>query len=419
MSVLRSEGIVSKKVLLFLVLITGITDLFAFTDQTTTEHKIKENKMFIEFLDVAMSNFAVEDQEKQDKFYEAYQTHFNAEVSYLQSDYRRAFKNIYQSQDINVNLYNDVLNEYYLLSSKNMLDRLAPSIIKSKNSAARQYLTLGYRDRALARNIQTIGLASRPNLRSHKIYNYVEAIKYSRRSMRYALLSLFESRDVETKKYIYNHLFESEREVNNPFFNRFLNKNDREYVEEINREYTDYEDEYGPQLESDLKNFEETGQIPDNSAGRQELSENTAPAQSIEVGSDDPRVEYLYEKKIERRLRFRMEKRVAGYIRNGDFEIANDVIVKYVDDFDYKIIRATIEVMEAREEEENLGLNYTTLKRHHLDNYSRLGDDSLIDRFADRVRVVDDLQQDPNEGVNNEETTTQAEETTAPANTTE
>ncbi|MFW6366707.1 MAG: hypothetical protein ACOC2H_09585 [Spirochaetota bacterium] len=352
--------------------------------------------MFIEFLNVCLSNFAQEDSEDAETFFKAYQAHFNAEVAFLQADYKRSFKNIFQSQDINVALYNDVLNRYYLLESKRILDRLAPSIIKSKNSAARHYLTLGYRDRALARNIQTIGLASRPNLRSHKIYNYVEAIKYSRRSIRYALLALFESQEVETRKYIYNHLFESEREANNPFFNRFLNKNDQEYVAEINREHDDYEEEYGPQLEEDLKRFEDTGEIPNRSAGRTGAGEEIdtgiePPGSSIEVSSDDPRVTYLYEKKIERRLRFRQEKKVAEYLRNGDFKIANDIIVQYVDDFAFKIIQATIEVMQAREDENNLNLDFQQLAVHHLDNYGRLSGDSLVDSFADRVRVLDDI----------------------------
>lgn len=407
----------SKKAVLFILILIIMMPLYGFTDQTTTEQKIKENKMFIEFLDVCVSNFASEEQESRDTFFEAYQTHFNAEVSYLQSDYKRAFKNIYKSQDINVELYNDILNKYYLLESKKILDRLAPSIIKSKNSTARQYLTLGYRDRALARNIQQIGLASRPNLRSHKIYNYVEAIKYSRRSMRYAFLSLYESQEVETKKYIYNHMFESERETNNPFFNRFLNKTDEEYVAELNREYEEYEDEYGPKLEEELKQYEETGRIPDRSAGAAQTggqieTEVQTPSATVEVSSNDPAVDYLYEKKIERRLRFRKEKQVANYLRNGDFEIATDIIVKYVDDFDYKIILATIEVMQAREEENELRLDFEMLKVHHLDNYSRRSSDSLVDEFAGRVRVVDDIEESSQPGDETEEEAAAPEENT-------
>ncbi|MBN2434226.1 MAG: hypothetical protein JXK07_03050 [Spirochaetes bacterium] len=383
-----------KKKLLSAIILFYLVPCFGYTDQTTTERIIKENKLFVEFLNICLSNFSDKDSEKLDTFYNVYQSHFNGEVAFLQSDYHRAFKDVYKSQDANVHLYNKVLNEYYLDESKIVLDRLAPGIIKSKNSAARQYLTLGYRDRALARNVQMVGNASRPHLRSHKIYAFMEAIKYSRRSMRYALLALFESQDIETKKLIYNHLFEIERENNNPFYNRFLSKDDKALVAEINRDYEDYENEYGPKLEAELKRYEETGKIPDRTGGSASGTElDSDPAGGgVSVTPGNPEaVDYLYENKIERRLRFRQEQRVANYVRNGEFYIANEVIVKYVNDFNFKLIAATIEVMRAREDKVKYKLDYDKLYIQHLDNYSRLARESVLDSFADRVRVVDDI----------------------------
>jgi hypothetical protein len=383
---------VKRKFLVILILFIFVP-CFGYTDQTTTERIIKENKLFVEFLNICMSNFGDKDSKKLDAFYEAYQAHFNGEVAFLQSDYRRSYRNVYTSQEINVDLYNDVLNEYYLDQSKKVLDRLAPGIIKSKKTEARQYLTLGYRDRALARNVQMVGNASRPHLRSHKIYAFMEAIKYSRRSMRYALLALFESQDVEMKKYIYTHLFELERESNNPFYNRFLSKDDRGIVAEINRDYEDYENEYGPKLESELKRYEETGKIPDKAGSpvTADLDGDPAAGGLSVIPSDSTPVDYLYENKIERRLRFRQEQRVAKYVRNGEFYLANKVINKYVEDFNFKLILATIEVMRAREDEVKYKLDYDNLLIQHMDNYSRLAKESILDSFADRVRVVDDI----------------------------
>lgn len=376
--------------LLYIVLFS-CGQLFAFTDQTTTERVINENKLFMQFLNICMSNFADANEEHKEDFFEAYENHFNAEVLFLQSDYRNSFRSIYKSQKVNVELYNNVLNDYYLDESKKILDKLAPSIIQSKNLVARHYLTLGYRDRALARNVQMTGKASRPNLRSHKIYSYIEAIKYSRRSMRYALLALFEGQDIETKKYIYNHLFEIEREENNPFYNRFLEKDEDALVTEIHREFEDYEESYAPKLLSDQKKYEETGEVPNLASGSKptdtELTETTT---AVPVG--DERADYLYEKKIERRLRFRIEKRTAQYIRNGDFEQANDLIRKYIDDFSFKLIKASLEVMSAQEGDAKIEFDYDKLYIHHMDNYSRLAKDSILDSFADKVKVVDDIE---------------------------
>jgi len=90
-------------------------------------------------------------------------------------------------------------------------------------------------------------------------------------------------------------------------------------------------------------------------------------------------------------LRFRQEQRVANYVRNGEFYLANEVIVKYVNDFNFKLIAATIEVMRAREDKVKYKLDYDKLYIQHLDNYSRLARESVLDSFADRVRVVDDI----------------------------
>jgi len=384
---------------LFLLAIAAITvPLLGYTDQTTTERVVKENKEFIEFLDICLSNFGSENDDQKNRFFNVYQDQFNAEVSFLQSDYKRSFKSIYSSQGKNVDLYNDVLNIYYLDESKKILDKLAPSIIKSKNSSARLYLTLGYRDRALARNIQKIGNASRPHLRSYKIYSYQEAIKLARRSKRYALLALFESQDREVKKEIYNHVFEGERQANNPFFNRFLSKDDQQYVAEMNREYENYEQEYQPKLESERKEYEDSGRIPDRTgtAATSDTANMINPVdgsrgEAVTGTKEKAMTEYLYEQKTQRRLRFKDEQRTAEYVRLGDFDLGNQIIVRYIDDFNFKMISATIEVLKARQENQT-GIDYSTLMLQHLDANDRYSKPSLVESFMQRVRVIDDVE---------------------------
>ena len=89
--------------------------LFPYSDQTTTERILKENKDFVEFINVSVTNFA---EGKKEDFRKIYEKHFNADIAYLQSDYKRAFKRVYSSQGDMEKLYRDMVKEYYLEDSK-------------------------------------------------------------------------------------------------------------------------------------------------------------------------------------------------------------------------------------------------------------------------------------------------------------
>ena len=336
-------------------------------DQTSVDRQLKENKSYIEFIDVCVTNFG--DKQKE-KFFDIYEMHFNADVSFLQSDYKRAFNNIYKSQGKQTVLLTDILTSIYLEDSKMILDRIAPGVIKSKNAAARLYLTLAYRDRAMSRSMQIMGEAAHPKLFSAKINRYIESIKLARRALRFGYLALLESRDIETKKYIYAHLLEIEREKGNLFYGRFLSKTGEGFIQELNRTFEDYEREY-------QKNLAE--------ASHKEVS--GAPADPSKAA---PSKEPVFEKKVEREVRFRMEKRVAEYVRDAEFGKAEDIMVKYVEDFGFKQIQATVEVV-ATKEKDTLALNWDNVKMHHIDNAARYAKPSYLDSIAGTIRVKDDI----------------------------
>lgn len=346
---------------------------FSFSDQTTTERIINENKEYIEFMNICITNFG----EKQNAdFFNIYQLHFNAEVSYLQSDYKRAFKNVYKSQGFHDKLFDIVLTDYYLEHSKRILDKLAPSIIKSKNKSARLYLTLGYRDRALSRSLQDIARATRPTLHSYRMHKYRDAVKRARRSIRYAFLALFESQDIETKKKIYADLFKKENDRGNPFYQRFLDKKDEEFLKEFHRDFNDYEKVYSVELDKKLEEYKK------ENANKADIEKK-----------NDYSTQFLFEKRVERRLRYKYEKRAADYIRNADFDQANDIIRQYVDDFNFKIILSTIEIVQKEKADDYQGLDFENLKNHHYDNYSRFykSDKNVLESYASKVKVVDDI----------------------------
>jgi uncharacterized protein YlbG (UPF0298 family) len=351
-----------------------ILPIFPFSDQSTTERMLRENRSFIEFIGLCVSNFGKDRvSQYREKFFEIYQFHFNAQVFFLQSDYKNAFSNVRSSQNKQTQLFEEILRSVYLEDAKDILDRFAPYIIRSKNARARLYLTLGYRDRAVSRNFEKVGNATRPKLFSYKLHKYIEAIKFARRAKRYGFLALFESQDAKTKRDIYVHLLEMERESGNKFYNRFLKHTDKTIMDEIDKTFEEYEEE--------VERGERKG-----TESLKEKKEGEKGEQNLKKDSDN-----TFEKKIERRVRFRKEKILAKHILNLEFDRTEESIREYVEDFNFKLVLATFEVLAARKKGEDM--NYNSFFIHHYDNYSRLPEKeiSLLEEFSKVVKVADDV----------------------------
>lgn len=370
----RKTGIIFFIILFFL----NAAASFGAIDQTYVERILKENRSYIEFINLSVSNFAPD---KKDELFSVYQKHFNGEVAFLQGDYKRAFDNVYASQKEMELLYEYMLTAHYLEDSKNMLDGLAPEIIRSKNSLSRQYLALGYRDRTVARTHYVAGEATHPKLHSYKIFKYQEGIKMARRAKRYGLLSLYSGQSIEVKRSIYNRLFKSENENGVIFFSRFVDKDENGYIAEMNKSYADYEKEYEEKLQA-LKSQE--GEL--NPIG-----------QSM-----------VFEMRVARGVRFRREQQVAGYLINGEFQKAEQIIRPYIDRYIYKLIQATINTLSGKtgdhSEDQASGdkERYAKLMIHHMDNYSLLTGDSILDGMVGSVKVIDDMKKESDDIDGNE-----------------
>lgn len=346
-----------RSLLLAVALVLLPAAVFSSHDQTSTERILKENKEFVEFINISVTNFAGG---KKEDFKKIYEKHFNADIAYLQSDYKRAFERVYTSQGEMEGLYRNMVKEYYLEDSKSILDRLAPGIIRSKSARARLYLTLGYRDRTVSWVHYTVGDASNPKLYSYKLYKYVDAIKMARRAKRFAFLALFESQPVEVKKKIYNQLCKTERDSGNKFMGRFIDLNEQDYITEIAKDYEAYQ-------KAEDASVDKSGARP-----------------------TDP----TFEKKVERRVRFRNETKAARYLLNGEFDQAEDLMRPYIEDFNFKIIFATFDVLTAAEKAggaKGEAIDYEKYKVHQVDNYSRFSNKSILDEVIDMVKVEDDI----------------------------
>ncbi len=335
-----------KKVIgIFIIMITAMP-VFSFTDQTTSERIISENRDFIEFINVCVSNIVPE---KSDELKAVYQKHFNAEVAYMQSDYRRTFKRVYSSQGELAAMYEELLRDKYMEDSKRILDSYAPDIIRSKNPRARLYLSLGYRDRTVASTHFTVGEASNPRLFSYKLHKFREGIKMARRAKRYAFLGLFESQKPEDKRKIYENLLKTENESGNPFYARFAGKTGDQLIDEINISFED--------------------------------NENGEKGQAVK--------DQAYENKLVKRVRFRKESRAARYMLDNDFDQCEDILREYIDDFNFKLILSTISTVYGSDT--GTAGKTEDMKLQHLDNYGRLKGQSVIDGFTSDLKVEDDM----------------------------
>jgi len=356
---------------LAVILVFCVTNSYAGIDQTYAERIVKENRDFIDFIDISITNFTPD---KRNDLFNIYQKHFNAEVAYLQGDYKRAFDNIYDSQKDMVALYENMLTEYYLEDSKNILDGFAAAIIRTKNTAAKQYLTLGYRDRTVARAFYISGEASYPKLYSYKIYKYLEAINMARRAKRYAFISLYTGQTPKDKLKIYNQMFKVENEKGGIFFKRFIDKNEKDYITEMNKTYEESEQEL-PQKSG--------------STGGNIANSETADAKNVS-----------FEKKMERSVRFRREQRVAQYLLNGEFDKAETIIRSYIEDYNFKLITATLNALDSAEthtgetDTSAEKKDYKKFIRHHNDNYKILNGKSILEDVSGDVKVVDSVKKE-------------------------
>ncbi len=371
---------------LAVILLFSVTNSFASVDQTLVERILKENRDFIDFIDLSVTNFAPD---KKNDLFNIYQKHFNAEVAFLQGDYQRAFNNVYDSQKDMVGLYEYILTEFYLEDSKNILDGFAADIIRTKNTAAKQYLTLGYRDRTLTRTFYISGEASYPKLYSYKIFKYVEAINMARRAKRYAFISLYTGQDPKVKLKIYNQMFKAENEKGGIFFKRFVDKNEKDFIAEMDKTYEEYEKELAKQPVA-----------VDGNTKTQEKKES-GTVEKKETGTAESTSTATFEKKMERSVRFRKEQRVARYILNEEFDKAETIIRSYVDNYNFKLIMATFNTLGSGDSHTQEGetsaaakKDYKKFIQHHNDNYNILNGKSVLESVVGAVKVTDSVKKD-------------------------
>lgn len=231
--------------LILLLIVPAFTSFIhsAAPDQGFVEKILRENRYFIEFANVGVSNFGSPENEKSLK--EANQHNFNANLYYLESNYVDAFKEVRLSQEILLDLFHDILQKRYIEDSRTLLDLNAPIIIQSKDRKSAHFLQLGYRDVEVARQFRDMGFNYNRFLFSNKIRYYIDGIKRARRAKRFAFLSLIESKTpIEDKVDYQTQTWDDAR-----------NKDDREKIRDYERVKNNMVNQINRKLYSDNMNF--------------------------------------------------------------------------------------------------------------------------------------------------------------------
>lgn len=240
---LKHSKTLSFRALLFAVLL-GLSAVHAAApDQGFVEKILRENRYFIEFANVSVSNFGSPENEKSLK--QANQHNFNANLYYLESNYVDAFREVRLSQEILLDLFYDILQKRYIEDARMLLDLNAPIIIQSKDRKSAHFLQLGYRDVEVARQFRDMGYNYNRFLFSNKIRYYIDAIKRARRAKRFAFLALIESKTpIEDKAEYQTQTWDDAR-----------NKDERELIRDYERVKNNLVNQMNRKLYTDAMNF--------------------------------------------------------------------------------------------------------------------------------------------------------------------
>ncbi|MCL2026052.1 MAG: hypothetical protein FWG92_04525 [Leptospirales bacterium] len=330
-----------------LMCISALGNLFALGDYASSERMLRDNRAFLDFIDVSITNLGIEDE---NVFRKAYEMHFNADLSYIRGDYGQTFRKIYDSQRELASICYTILKEKYLDDSKNTMGLISGGVEKSKNVRARGFLILGYRDRAAAEEAFTIGDGSYRKFFSLKIFKYQEAINLVRKAQRFAYMALFESLTPETRLEVYNEIVRQESEAGRGhFFARFLGKEGEEFDKEM------------------ALTFDEA----------MERSQTAGENQGFAT-------------RIDRRLHFKRESDVARYIKRHDFYLAEGVFKRYIRDFNFKLSYAMCEILGQKGDPNAPKLDYEKMKIQVIDSYGRFSKDSILHTYFGNVNIDDD-----------------------------
>ena len=161
-------------------------------DLNSMERIIKANRYFIDFIDVSIANYG--DDEMIASFKVVNKLNYEAKIALFQSEYSKSLTLVKASQEILRDIYYEMLSNIYRKNTEQLLNIVAPIIVRSKDRKSEFLLKKGYQSLKIAEQHEKIGFNWNRFLFSGKIRHYLDGIKNARQGRKYALLALIESK---------------------------------------------------------------------------------------------------------------------------------------------------------------------------------------------------------------------------------
>lgn len=158
-------------------------------EQRHAQRGLKNNLYFVAFINSTITNSGTE-QEKE-IFTEAVQRDLLARIVYMKFQFHEAFTEIKKSQILLIGLMK-ILTNRGTAEATQLLNEFAPHVLKSKDNAAKKYLSLGYRAANESGKVALIADNLPERNYSIRIYEYIKALKLAKYARRYAIVAMIE-----------------------------------------------------------------------------------------------------------------------------------------------------------------------------------------------------------------------------------
>lgn len=159
-------------------------------EQRFAEKGLKDNRYFIYYLNSTITNTGTE--EDKNAFADIIKRDIVSQFFYMRFMFAESFDQVRIVQENLITLYHKKLNDEINVSLS-LLNILAAETIQSKDSDARQYLRLGYRNIRSAKIEIGMADAFKPSLYSMRLHKYIRAMKQIKEAKRFAILILIQN----------------------------------------------------------------------------------------------------------------------------------------------------------------------------------------------------------------------------------
>jgi hypothetical protein len=160
-------------------------------NQRHSEKSLKDNRYFFNFINTTVTNTGTDEEKK--ILIEAARRDLISRMLYMKFSFNPAMNEIRTTQLLLIDLFSRIAIRE-IQSGTQLLNEIAPEVLKTGNKASKKYMSLGYRSADWAEKVMIMSDNLPEKNYSIKIYEYVKAIKNAKYCKRYAIIALIENR---------------------------------------------------------------------------------------------------------------------------------------------------------------------------------------------------------------------------------